>query len=58
LKLDVAKVISINNQQREETVGEKFSYIIRNQSPEFVCFILDTIEEMIKLNESEKDEKI
>jgi len=54
LGLDIAKVISINNQpidnqQREETAGEKFSHIVRNQPPEFVCFILDTIEKMLRL---------
>ena len=32
LKLDIAKVISINTSQKEETVGEKFSYMVRNQS--------------------------
>ncbi len=54
LKLDIAKVISINTSQKEETVGEKFSYMVRNQSRESVDFILDIIANMIGFCEAEK----
>ncbi len=54
LNLDIAKVISINTSQKEETVGEKFSYMVRNQSRESVDFILDIIANMIGFCEAEK----
>ncbi len=57
LKLDIAKVISINTSQKEETVGEKFSYMVRNQSRESVDFILDIIANMIGFCEAEKEIK-
>lgn len=57
LNLDIAKVISINTSQKEETVGEKFSYMVRNQSRESVDFILDIIANMIGFCEAEKEIK-
>ena len=54
LNLDIAKVISINTSQKEETVGEKFSYMVRNQSRESVDFILEVIANMIGFCETEK----
>lgn len=47
LKLDIAKIISINTTQKEETAGEMFSYIVRGQSKESVNFILETIKNII-----------
>ena len=54
LKLDIAKVIPINTSQKEETVGEKFSYIVRNQSRESVDMILEVIANMIDFCQIEK----
>lgn len=54
LKLDIAKVIPINTSQKEETVGEKFSYIVRGQSKESIDFILEVIANMIGFCETEK----
>lgn len=54
LKLDIAKVISINISQQEEKVGEKFSYMVRNQSRESVDMILEVIANMIDFCQIEK----
>ncbi len=54
LKLDISKVISININQQEEKVGEKFSYMVRNQSRESVDMILEVIANMIDFCQIEK----
>lgn len=54
LKLDIAKVISINISQKEEKIGEKFSYMVQNQSRESVDFILEVITNIINFCEVEK----
>ncbi len=57
LKLDISKVISININQQEEKVGEKFSYMVRNQSRESVDMILEVIANMIDFCQIEKEIK-
>lgn len=49
LKLDIAKVISINASTKEETetAGETFSYIVRGQSKKNIKFLLEIIKNMI-----------
>ncbi len=54
LKLDIAKMIPINTSQKEETVGEKFSYIVRGQSKESIEVILKAIENVIGFCEAER----
>lgn len=57
LNLDVGKIISINTSQKEETSGEKFSYIIQGLSDESMNFILKTIKDVAYLCRLEKNMK-
>lgn len=54
LKLDIAKVISINDIAKEETAGETFSYIVRGQSKKHIKFLLEIIKNMIYFCRLEK----
>ncbi len=54
LKLDIAKVICINDSEKEETAGETFSYIVRGQSKKHINFLLEIIKNMIYFCRLEK----